>query len=440
MPSTPGKDKYPRFFVWEMLMFTIVVVSAMTLLWLMINPNRDFWLVAAAGIVFTCSLLIVSRLLLDPESVRARQSDAMLRLASQTLDYMKEGITPEAALNICSLLLPSTAAAAIAITDKEKILGYKGLGEEDNPPGTLIHTKATHEVLTDGEMRVLTSAEEIGFTSDNSEAQSSKIQAGIVVPLIVGHNVAGVLKFYFTNAKQVNETQVSIAQGFGRLLSTQMAAMSMEEQEKLATSMRLKALQSQINPHFLFNTINTIASLIRTNPDKARTLLREFAVFYRRILEDSSDLILFAREIEQTKRYFAFEVARFGTDRVAMKTNIQPEVEEMLIPPFVIQPLVENAVRHAMPSEGLLTIEVDAYIDGEDVIVRISDDGVGMDEEARQNISSPKSTGGLGIAMRNVRERLLGNFGLGTHMEVESELGVGTTVTLVLKGRAADSI
>ena len=128
-----------------------------------------------------------------------------------------------------------------------------------------------------------------------------------------------------------------------------------EEYERQAT---LQALQSQINPHFLFNTINTIASLIRTNPEKARMLLREFAVFYRRTLEDSADLILFAREIEQTLRYFAFEIARFGEDRVAMEVDIEPEVEDMLIPPFLIQPLVENAVRHAMPSEGKLTISI----------------------------------------------------------------------------------
>ena len=92
--------------------------------------------------------------------------------------------------------------------------------------------------------------------------------------------------------------------------------MALEEQTKLATSMELKMLQSQINPHFLFNTINTIASFIRTDPNKARTLLREFAVFYRRTLEDAADLILLDREIEQTQRYFTFEVARFGEDRL----------------------------------------------------------------------------------------------------------------------------
>ena len=165
-------------------------------------------------------------------------------------------------------------------------------------------------------------------------------------------------------------------------------------------------------------------------------LLREFAVFYRRTLEDSTDLILFAREMEQTKRYFTFEIARFGEDRVAMEVDIEPDVDDMMVPPFLIQPLVENAVRHAMPSEGKLTISVTGQVKGDDVIVCVADDGVGMTEEARLNILHPESSTGCGIAVKNVHDRICGYFGSDTHMEVESELGVGTKVTLVLIGGA----
>ena len=340
-------------------------------------------------------------------------------------------MTSEAAQRICQLLLPSTAAIAVAVTDKDHILGYAGYEEADNPSGSVIRTHATHATLSDGRGRILFTPEEIGFPSG-----SSTIQAAIIVPLVVGRTVEGTLKFYYRRARHISETQKSIAEGFGQLLSTQMAASALEEQTKLATSMELKALQSQINPHFLFNTINTIASLIRTNPEKARILLREFAVFYRRTLEDSTDLILFAREIEQTKRYFTFEIARFGEDRVAMEVDIEPDVDDMMVPPFLIQPLVENAVRHAMPSEGKLTISVTGQVKGDDVIVCVADDGVGMTEEARLNILHPESSTGCGIAVKNVHDRICGYFGSDTHMEVESELGVGTKVTLVLIGGA----
>lgn len=430
--TTETRAALPRFFTLEMFTFTITVLSGLVLMWSAISPYRDIAVMIAAGIVFTFSLVIVIRLIMDPDSVRARQSDAMLRLASQTLDCMKDGLTREAAQKICVLLRPSTAAIAVAITDKEQILGYTGHEEADNPSGSIIRTHATHATLSDGRGRILFTPEEIGFPSD-----SSTIQAAIIVPLIVGRSVEGTLKFYYRRAHHISQTQKSIAEGFGQLLSTQMAAAALEEQTKLATSMELKALQSQINPHFLFNTINTIASLIRTNPEKARILLREFAVFYRRTLEDSADLILFAREMEQTKRYFAFEIARFGEDRVAMEVAIDPVVDEMMVPPFLIQPLVENAVRHAMPSEGKLTVRVLGNVDGDDVIVRVIDDGVGMTEEVRQNIMHPESSKGLGIAVKNVHDRIRGYFGSDARMEVESELGVGTTVTLVLKGGAS---
>ena len=421
----------PRFFTIEMTMFTLTVIAGLVLIWSAFSPYRNIPAMVFAGIVFTFSLVVVIRLVMDPDSVRARQSNAMLRLASQTLASMKDGMTSEAAQEICRLLLPSTAAIAVAITDKEQILGYAGFEESSNPSGSEIRTHATHATIADGSMRVLFTAEDIGFS-----AETTSICAGIIVPLVVGSHVEGTLKFYYKKAAHISETQKSIAEGFGQLLSTQMAAAALEEQTKLATSMELKALQSQINPHFLFNTINTIASLIRTNPEKARVLLREFAVFYRRTLEDSADLILFSREIEQTLRYFSFEVARFGEDRVAVEVDIDPEVEDMLIPPFLIQPLVENAVRHAMPSEGKLVVSISGTVEGDDVLVRVGDNGVGMTEEARQSILHPESSTGMGIAVKNVHDRMRGYFGSDTRMEVESELGKGTTVTLVLKGCA----
>lgn len=433
MEEENEKEHPSRLFTLEMLMFTIAVISGMVLLYSLVTREINIFVLFAAGLSFTLSIVMVIRLLMDPDSVRARQSDAMLKLASQTLAYMSDGLDREAAQKICGLLLPSTAAIAVAITDKEQILAYSGYEAAANPSGSMIRTLATHATLNDGMMRILFTPEEIGFSDD-----TTNIRAAIIVPLKIGKNVEGTLKFYYRRAKHISETQKSIAEGFGKLLSTQMAAAALEEQTKLATSMELKMLQSQINPHFLFNTINTIASLIRTDPETARTLLREFAVFYRRTLEDSADLIVFAREIEQTQRYFTFEVARFGAERVAMQVDIDAEVEDMLVPPFLIQPLVENAMRHAMPSEGRLTVTVTGRIEGNDVVVSVADDGVGMTEEARQNILHPESSTGLGIAVKNVHDRIHGYFGSSAHMDVESELGRGTCVRLVLTGGAVN--
>lgn len=421
------RGNLPRFFTLEMLMSVLVALAGLVIIWNLVTPEANVLVLFIAGVVFTLAITVLIRLLMDPDSVRARQSNAVLQLASQTLEAMGEGLDAKSSQRICSLLLPSTAAIAVAITDDHSILGYAGYEESHNPTGAIIRTQATYATLADGKTRVLFTPEEIGFPNG-----AHGINAAIIVPLAVGKDVKGTLKFYYRSANHISETQKSIAVGFGQLLSTQMAASALEEQTALATKMELKMLQSQINPHFLFNTINTIASLTRTDPVQARTLLREFAKFYRSTLEDSRDLIEFQREVEQTQRYFMFELARFGEDRLELICDIQPEVNEMMVPPFLLQPLVENAVRHAMPSEGKLAIRVTGMRTGDDVIVSVIDDGNGMTQEACQNILHTSSTQGMGIAVGNVHDRICGYFGPGTRLEVESELGKGTTVRLVL--------
>ena len=421
------RGNLPRFFTLEMLMSVLVALAGLVIIWNLVTPEANVAVLFIAGVMFTLAITVLIRLLMDPDSVRARQSNAVLQLASQTLEAMGEGLDAKSSQRICSLLMPSTAAIAVAITDDHSILGYAGYEESHNPTGAIIRTQATYATLADGKTRVLFTPEEIGFPNG-----AHGINAAIIVPLVVGKDVKGTLKFYYRSANHISETQKSIAVGFGQLLSTQMAASALEEQTALATKMELKMLQSQINPHFLFNTINTIASLTRTDPAQARTLLREFAKFYRSTLEDSRDLIEFQREVEQTQRYFMFELARFGEDRLELICDIQPEVNEMMVPPFLLQPLVENAVRHAMPSEGKLTIRVTGMRTGDDVIVSVIDDGNGMTQEACQNILHPSSTQGMGIAVGNVHDRICGYFGPGTRLEAESELGKGTTVRLVL--------
>ena len=152
-----------------------------------------------------------------------------------------------------------------------------------------------------------------------------------------------------------------MAEGLAQVLSTQLELAELERQTELATRMELKALQAQINPHFLFNTINTIASLIRTDPARARELLREFAAFYRRTLESGDELIPLELELEQTHRYLMFELARFG-DRVVVQEEVDPKVRRILVPAFIVQPLVENAIAHGMRPDAPLTVSLTSSV------------------------------------------------------------------------------
>ena len=419
--------------IFMVLLVLITVTSAAMLVWQALEKDTPFALQLTIGVVFTLSVVGIILIMFDPDTHAARQTDELLKMASTMLDSAKDGLTYEAAQQICETLLPATPAIAVAITDREVVLGYAGYNAENNESGRSIRTSATRDVIEDGKPLILRRTDDIGLPMS-----SARINAAIVEPLYIGSSIVGTLKFYYRNASQLSQTQESLAHGFAELLSTQMAASALEEQKKLTTSMELKALQAQINPHFLFNTLNTIASFIRTDPAKARTLLREFAVFYRSTLEDAHDLIPLEREMSQVERYVGFEVARFGEERLQMTVDIDPQVSGMYVPSFMIQPLVENAVKHAMRAEGKLTISITGAVEGDNIVIRVRDDGTGMDDETIANMMNKESTTGLGIAVKNVQDRISGYFGPESRMQVSSAVGEGTEVAIVLNREAAE--
>jgi two-component system sensor histidine kinase LytS len=376
-------------------------------------------LIAAILIVF-----VMFRYTFDPDRLRARQSQSILLLAAQTLPFMRQGLSIDTTQSVCELLLPATLANAVAITNREIIMGYAGAEKKIHPPGSPIMTRATLLALKDGCMRVITSQDDIGFPQ-----RSTSLQAAIIVPLTVQDVPAGVLKFYYRSRERIDETQQALAQGFGMLLEMQLQLADLEYQREQATQMSLKALQAQINPHFLFNTINTIASFIRTDPPRARILLREFAVFYRQTLEGSLDLITLQRELYQTLRYFGFEVARFGPERLRLDYQIDDALQDILVPAFIIQPLVENSVAHAMRDDRQLRISVEATEERGDLLITVTDDGLGMgSDEKRQMFDKDREH--ASVALRNVNDRLKGYFGIDAGLDVQSDLGLGTTVVL----------
>lgn len=398
------------------------------------------------GALFICAALTVAFMLVNANSdfITAEQTNNTLGLASQTLPFMSQGLGLEPAQAVCDLLLPSTAAASVAITDRERVLGFSGTDRDLHEPGTPILFASTAATIEDGETRVVSDLVAEGVIdqdSDDGEDASARIgvlKSGVIAPLIADGGIVGTLKFYYKTEGRPTETQRAMCEGFAQLLSTQLSLSYMQQKTELAAKMELKALQAQINPHFLFNTINTIASTVRTDPTKARVMLREFAVYYRRLLENSEDLIELAAEVEQTERYLMFQRARFGEDSIIMHTDIEEGLEDLRVPSFILQPMVENCVGHGRREEGPLTIEVQAKSESESVIITISDDGVGIPADKLDTIMDGNSERGMGIALRNVDARLKACFGSVSGLYIKSEEGSGTQVYLSLYNALAD--
>ena len=184
---------------------------------------------------------------------------------------------------------------------------------------------------------------------------------------------------------------------------------------------------------------------------RARSLLRDFSLFYRHTLESSeSGMIPLSQELEQTRRYLTIEKARFGEDRIIETEHLTEGVDDLLVPSFVVQPIVENAVRHAMRDTGPLSIDIHAVTDGDDVLIAVADDGLGMTEEAARRLlepgdgqekpaPTPVGSGrkrGAGMALKNVMERVERFYESGSGVEVVSRPGEGTCVTVRLCGAA----
>ncbi|MBX7433401.1 histidine kinase [Mycobacterium sp. Y57] len=197
------------------------------------------------------------------------------------------------------------------------------------------------------------------------------------------------------------------------------------------------ALRAQISPHFIYNALNTIASFVRTDPDRARELILEFADFTRYSFRAAGQYTTLAEELRNIDRYLTLERARFGT---ALKVTLQvaPEVLNVVVPFLALQPLVENAVRHGFAGRGSGSIELIARDEGSDCVITVEDDGVGMDPDAlRAGPSDALSDGApvtegdsAHVGLTNVDHRLRAAFGNDYGLVVETALGAGTKVVM----------
>jgi two-component system sensor histidine kinase LytS len=423
-----------------------VVLSAVTagllllVAWGVAEGNVIASMLSGAGLAVV--IVAFGTINLVPDTMRAEATERTLAIASETLRSCNHGLTPDNAARICRLLLPETAAVGIAVTNTKKVLAYEGEHGVGTAPGSQ-NTVPTLEVLESKRMETFVSMDDSNQTTRrfNLSQNRSGRAFGIIVPLLVKDEPMGTIKLYYRSGTDIDRTQLAIAKGFGELLSTQLSSYELDRQAELLARAEVKALQAQINPHFLFNTLNTIASLTRTDPTKARDLLREFSIFYRRTLEGTDQLIPLSRELEQTRRYLKIEKARFGEDRIVEEEFVEPGCASLSVPSFLVQPVVENSVRHAMREEGALHIDIHVAVDGNDVLVAVTDDGLGMDQQTADKLleAASKASGdekGTGIALKNVAERVERFYGAGSGVEIISKPGEGTCVTLRL-GEAA---
>jgi two-component system LytT family sensor kinase len=205
--------------------------------------------------------------------------------------------------------------------------------------------------------------------------------------------------------------------------------LKLEEQKRLVLEARLDALQRQINPHFLFNTLNSIASLVRFRPDLAREMIVKLANLLRAMLKDHGTYVLLREELSFTDDYLDIEVVRFGPEKLRVVKELDERTLDVLVPSILLQPLIENSIKHGLePRIHGGTITIRSRFQGGSLVVEVEDDGVGI----VLNPPSALERRGAGIGMKNVRERLEVLYGNRARFTVVSRPGRGTLVSIEL--------
>src|ERR1700691_495629 len=205
----------------------------------------------------------------------------------------------------------------------------------------------------------------------------------------------------------------------------------LEEQERLLLQARMAALQNQINTQFLVNTLHSISSLVRFDPDTAREMILKLATILRRLLHSTDSFVALREEVEFIDNYLDIEVVRFGPDKLKVVKDLDPLSLEAMVPSMLLQPLVENCIKHGLSPKvegGSITLR--SRVIKSRLVVGVQDDGVGMG--AAQLLVHPDGFGGGGIGMANVAERLKVLYGDAAKMIIENREGGGTLIRLRL--------
>ncbi|ELA7832573.1 LytS/YhcK type 5TM receptor domain-containing protein [Vibrio alginolyticus] len=354
------------------------------------------------------------------EKFSATFSRRALTIADRSVGILSNGFNTENAEKIARIIYEETKVGAVAITDQEKILAFVGIGDDHHKPNTPISSHSTLDSMEKNDIIYLDGAER---PYQCSIAKDCKLGSALIIPLRAGKEVIGTIKLYEPKRKLFSTANMSMAEGIAQLLSSQILYGDYQQQQALLAQAEIKLLHAQVNPHFLFNALNTISAITRRDPDKARELIQNLSHFFRSNLKQNINTVTLKEELAHVNSYLSIEKARF-TDRLEVEIDIQPELLDIKLPSFTLQPLVENAIKHGisnMLEGGKVHIYSEAHPQGHLITV---EDNAGSFEPPKENHS------GLGLEI--VDKRLTNQFGRDAALKITCEPHQFTKMSFII--------
>lgn len=320
-----------------------------------------------------------------------------LKMAEKTVAILGRGFNMDTAKEVASVIRDETGVGAVAITDRDKVLAYVGLGSDHHRVGGKVSSAQTLKAIQEDRV-VYADGGKKKWRCNLSD--SCPLGSILCLPLRVDDELIGTINLLEPKDKLFLVTNKSLGEGITKLLSDQILHARYIEQKHLLTKSELQLVQAQINPHFLFNTLNTIVAIIRKDADRARHLLLHLSNFFRKNLNHTEELVTFEDELNHVNSYLVIEKARLE-DKLQLKMEIDPSLLSIKMPVFTLQPIVENAIKHGISNIlGQGFIRLSARRDNGSVVI-IVEDNAGNFTERNQK----------GLGMDIVEKRIKNLFG-----------------------------
>ncbi|ELY4776280.1 LytS/YhcK type 5TM receptor domain-containing protein [Cronobacter turicensis] len=372
----------------------------------------------------TVGAAMFMRILLDKRAMFEKYTTAFsataLKVASATEGILRQGFNVENSMKVAQVIRQELEIGAVAITDREQLLAFTGIGMDHHLPGSPISSPWTLRAIESGEV-VYADGNEVPYRC--SLHPNCKLGSTLVIPLR-GENrkVVGTIKLYEPKHRLFSSINRTLGEGIAQLLSAQILAGQYERQKQLLTQSEIKLLHAQVNPHFLFNALNTLMAVIRRDSDQACQLVQYLSTFFRKNLKRPTDVVSLADEIDHVNAYLQIEQARFQS-HLQVSMNLPDELRHIRLPAFTLQPIVENAIKHGTSQLlGPGEIALRASRDDEHLVLEIEDNAGLYQPNAASN----------GLGMNLVDKRLRARFGDECGISVACEQDRFTRITLRL--------
>lgn len=383
--------------------------------------------------VWICAMIFYN-VVQEEEKTRANQTVKTFSIADQTFSLFRSGLNESSAKESTKIIKRLTAVEQVAITRGLRELAYTGAStnhKRDNKEDLLSRQK----VLATGKS-ILNQSVSKGLFFNNPNSRAS-----VVVPFWVNHKAIGTLSFYYKSSAHITSVERELIEGLGKLFSNQLELGEIERHNLLLKNAKIESLQAQLQPHFLFNALNTIVALCRVDPMLARDLLVHLSTYLRNNLTGIGDfLVPIHKEMDNVEAYLAIEQARFP-DKFTVHTEIDAELLDYLIPPFIIQPLVENAVKHGefkgKKAKGVVCLKIKKVTEIL-ISIEVSDNGVGIESDRMVDLGErivTSSKDGSGTALFNIKERLTALYNQQVSFDIDSNRGKGTCISITLPAK-----